>query len=898
MPRLPYPPDILGSLERPGRYLGTELNSGANQIPDSQGRLLRIALAFPDVYEIAHSHLGHKILYGLFNSTPGFSAERVYAPWFDLERRLRQSGTPLKSLESGAPVRDFGVVGFTLQYELGYTNILNMLELSGLPLRARDRDSSHPLIVGGGPGAANPEPLAPFFDVFFLGDAEAGLLADYAVISDSLSRKEDRPTLFQRLSVREGIYVPSLYTPRYGESLKAKGYPPFAGTEGPPGAPPPRAAKVLKLSGAYFPRAQILPLVKPVHDRVAVEIARGCSRGCRFCQAGYLYRPVRERGAEEILRLMEENLSATGQDEAAFLALSAGDHSSCEPLVQGFMDRFQGKRVSLSLPSLRVKSLSRSLAWNIKRVRKTGFTIAPEAGTERLRAVINKDLTEDDIFNAVRTAADLGWKTLKLYFMCGLPTETDEDLEAAAELSRALSRMAKVKISVGLSHFSPKARTPFQWREGSTIREIERRLSYVKDRAAERRILIRRPDAGGSFAEALVSRGDRRMADVLELVFRKGARFEAWNDRFRVNLWEEALDELKIPLEPLLKSFSPDSPLPWDHVSYGVEKSFLLRELELALRGERSPDCRLAGCRGCGVCRGDLKIDVASPASLAREKAALRLSAGKAEGSGFTPPAEKEEVSAAAPYAEAGEAPPPAGGSAAEAPAPQTPVRPGKIPPAAPYAGYSLRFQKIGPSIYIGHLELMELFKRAFRRAGFSLSYSKGFHPQPNMSFLTALPLGLESLDERLQIRLEEPVPPGEIIKRLELPAGLTILSAHRLPEKGPKIRLKGARWMAESERELFCGVPEPKGAVLAYLDHKGRERRYPIDDHVENIKALSPRKATLDIIQNEKGSPRPLNTFLFLWKLPPDSPLALRKLETLIQEPPSPNPLWAKPSA
>jgi radical SAM family uncharacterized protein/radical SAM-linked protein len=897
MPPLPYPEEILRSLERPGRYLGTEINARPNLEPDGEGRLLRVALAFPDVYEIAFSHLGHKILYGILNSAPGFSAERVYAPWLDLEGYLRKGRIPLKSLESKTPLGDFGVLGFSLQYELGYTNILNMLELSGIPLRAKDRGEGFPLVVAGGPGAANPEPIADFFDAFFLGDAEPNILSDYAVIKEWRFSGAPKEELFRALSAREGVYVPRLFSPRYGPP-GPQGLAPFLGAEPLGGAGRPRAAKAKSLSGCFFPGSLVVPFVKPVHDRVAVEIARGCTRGCRFCQAGYLYRPVRERERDKVLALIESNLAATGQDEAAFLALSAGDHSQIAELVGGFMDRHGGERVSLSLPSLRVRSLSKSLAESILRVRKTGFTVAPEAGTARLRAVINKDLSEEDIFRAAEVSRSLGWRTLKLYFMCGLPTETGEDLDAIADLSMRLSKATRGRLNVGLAHFTPKAHTPFQWQPGSTAAEIRGRLDRVRDRARARGLAVKFQDPGASLAEALVARGDRRMAGVIERVFRKGARFEAWADHFRLGLWEEALAEEGLPLGGLLRARDPGGPLPWDHLSYGVTKGFLLSELALAMRGLPSPDCREAGCLGCGVCGDGLGVSLAGPLPPAPSAPGAPGPGGPAPppigDTGPTPGGGAPAGGQGAEGPTGGAAPGPgAAQDPSPGPAPGGPqwskgseggkARPKGQGPAPPSHDYFLSFQKAGPSVFLGHLETAELFKRAFRKAGLPLSYSQGFHPQPKLSFLTALPLGVESLDECLLFSLGEPFPAGRIGAALSFPEGITVNRVSPRPPQSPKPRLKGSGWLLTSPSPLWLGPPPFPGATLAYQDQKGRERAFLLSEYLISFAIESPTRLTLDLLMAEKGSPPPARAALALWGLPPGTPLGLSKLRTIL---------------
>ncbi|MDR2405716.1 MAG: TIGR03960 family B12-binding radical SAM protein [Deltaproteobacteria bacterium] len=849
---LPFPKDILLSLEHPSRYLGTEINAVPNKVPDSKGRLLRVALCFPDVYEIAHSHLGHKIIYGLLNKTPGYSCERVYAPWVDLERYLRDNRIPLASLESGIPLSEFHLLGFSLQYELGYTNILNMLDLGRVPLRAEERLNLFPLVAAGGPGASNPEPMADFFDLFFLGDAEANILSDYGLIKEAVFGAMDKKELFRELGSRIGIYVPSLFKAHYSTTC-GEDYPAFRGIESPNATPFPKAAKVQSLSESYFPECQIVPFAKPVHDRVAVEIARGCSRGCRFCQAGYLYRPVRERSKDKVLALISANLNSTGHEEAAFLALSAGDHSQIASLVSNFMDSHEGERVSLSLPSLRVRSISESLASDILRVRKTGFTMAPEAGTARLRAVINKDLTEEDLFHAVELSRQLGWRTLKLYFMCGLPTETEEDLLAIASISQRLNRASKGSLNVGLAHFTPKPHTPFQWHPGSSLDEIKYRLNLVKEHGLERRIKIKYQDPGASLVEALISRGDRRMGKIIQEVFQRGARFEAWNDRFVLKLWMDALDSHKIPLYSLLHAHSPHSPLPWDHISYGVDKAFLLNELKLALEAKTSPDCRELGCLGCGVCAEGVKIDLAEPLIKEEERANNKSLSPSPKGS-IGESQEKKDTK-----------------------------KSNKTPQQGP-RGYSYlaSFQKIGPAIYLGHLELMESMKRAFRRAGLKLVHSQGFHPQPKLSFLTALPLGVESLDEPLIFTLIEPSEASSIMEGMSFPEGINFTKVEPLPPGKGKPSLKGASWEFTNPTPVFSKTPD-LALTLNYQDKRGRDRCFLLTDFVENLTIHSQTKVTLDILFKESGNPSPTKTVAALFALNDETQLEGRKIQTLL---------------
>ncbi|MDR1080471.1 MAG: TIGR03960 family B12-binding radical SAM protein [Deltaproteobacteria bacterium] len=894
----PFGAALLATVQRPGRYLGGETGAAPNEIPDGKGRMFRVALAFPDVYEIAHSHLGHKILYGLINSEPGLSAERAYAPWTDMEGLMRERGVPLASLESRRPLREFGLVGFSLQYELGYTNILNMLDMAGIPLLASERGVGDPIVAAGGPGCANPEPLCDFVDLFFLGDGEPNLVGDLKALREMLSDGMPRREILRALALRPGIYVPSMFAPEYGPGPSG----PFMGIAPlSPGLPMPRRTAAAALGGLYFPTCQIVPSVKPVHDRVAVEIARGCSRGCRFCQAGYIYRPVRERSASDALELVRANLVSTGHDEAAFLSLSAGDHTMIAPMVRGFMDRWSGTGVSLSLPSMRVRSVTRDLALQIRRARKTGFTIAPEAATGRLRAVINKDLSEEDLLRAAETAFSLGWKTLKLYFMCGLPTETDLDLEAVGVLARKIGRSTRARLNVGLAHFTPKAHTPFQWEPGSLPETVAARIGKVKSAARRDGIAVKHADPGASFAESLVARGDRRMGRVIRRVWESGARFEAWNDLFRIGPWEDALAREGFDARAFTAARDPGAPLPWDHIFYGVDKPFLLRERERAFQGLATPDCRDAGCQGCGACGDGAGIALASerPAEGPEEMPAEGPEEMPGKGPEEMPGKGPEEMPGKGPEEMPGKGPeempgkgprngPDGKGSGAEdgraAGAPSKGRgRRGPDPPAPPEFRYLARFEKTGRPVFLGHLELVELFKRAFRRGGLELSLTRGFHPSPKLSFMTALPLGVPSLDEVALFSLAANREPSEILSSLDLPEGVRLTALVRHPLARPRPELKGSIWLVSAGDPVFRDPPLYPEAQLGYTDKKGRDRAYRVGDFVSEARALSPESLLLTVAFRETGSPKPALCARALWGLDPSLPLELSKLKTLV---------------
>jgi radical SAM family uncharacterized protein/radical SAM-linked protein len=823
-------------IERPGRYLGSEIGAQPGSEPDERGFILRTVLAFPEVYEIAHSHLGHKILYHLFNHQKGFSAERVYAPWPDYEKRLL--GRPLRSLETRSPLSEFHVVGFSLQYELSYTNILNMLALGGVNPRRAERAEGTPLIVAGGPGAANPEPLADFFDVFFVGEAEDAWLGDYTIIKDWAYAQAPKAELYERLAGRPGVYLPALFEPEYEKGQYLGSIAKKAGYETIP------RATVARLTGSPFPSRQIVPWVKPVHDRVVVEIARGCARGCRFCQAGYIYRPVRERERQEILTLVDQNLAATGYDEAAFLSLSAGDHSQIESLCAGFMGQWAEAGVALSLPSLRVKSLSPALAQQIARVRKTGFTIAPEAASARLRAVINKDLTEDDLFAACQTAFSLGWRTLKLYFMTGLPTESPEDLQALLQLTQRVKKMSRAQINVSVATFIPKPHTPFQWRNASSEAEIQARLKILS--AGQKPGLdIRYSSAEAALVEAILARGDRRLAPVIEDVWRAGARFEAWNENLKVELWKEALERRGFALNDLLGPKDPAKPLPWERIGPFVQREFLLRELVRAENAQTTPDCRQAGCQGCGACAGKA------------QELAANLAANMA-----TPPTPDSDQIRSRPILE-------------------TVLKKGR--PAGLSSGQETRFlvefTKTGPMSLLGHLEMVEALKKSFRRSGLPVAYSQGFHPQPKLSFMSALPLGLESLSELMVVTLTERKSSELLRSSLDLPEGLDIIRVQILPPNAKKLKVASISYLIEADKAIFIDQPLHSAASINYTDSKGKTRRFELAEFV--VAAIpDQRRLTLVIKPGLTGTPKPLAVTRALYGLN-EEPLKIKKIAT-----------------
>ena len=770
----------LNRVQRPSRYLGREINAVFKD-PGAVG--FRAVLVFPDLYEVGMSHLGLGILYDILNREEDIWAERAYAPAPDLEVELRRCGLPLASLESATPLRNFDLLGVSLQYELSYTNLLTILDLGGIPFWAAERGPGDPVVVGGGPAVLNPEPVAPFFDALVLGDGEEAVLEVAALVRAWRAAKGNRPDLWQALAGMEGVYVPALFDMSFDSEGRLKEVV-HSGRQ-----PRVRRRVLADLDRVPLSPRPLVPSCQIVHDRLNVEISRGCTRGCRYCQAGILYRPVRERRPEAVLAWVGKALAATGFEEVSLLTLSPGDYQALPWLLEHLMNLLEPQRVALSLPSLRADTLSPGVVSQIQRVRRTGLTIAPEAGSERLRAVVNKNLPEEVIISSAREAFQAGWRLLKLYFMIGLPTETREDLAAIPGVVKNILKTGpsgfRPRLNISLSSFIPKPHTVFQWEAQADLAESQARLHKVKDLLKGPQVHLKWNSAAQSWLEGIFARGDRRLAPVLLAAYRRGCRLDAWSEHLRLEPWRQAFREAGVNPEDYLRARDPAELLPWDHLDPGVSRDFLLKERDRAYRNLQTPDCRQAGCQDCGLCD--------------QETVALNL---------------------------------------AETPTAPMPGLAAGVAPQNRVWWRRLSFSKQAEARWLSHLELVNAFYRSLRRAGLPLAFSAGHHPLPRVAFHGALPVGVESLCETLDVGLAAEVSSGEIVARLNrvLPAGLEIRGAAVLSRDRKPPRGEQTVFHAQSPEAVFDAA-----ASAGFLESRGFPvtRRRPKGESIVDVRPL-----------------------------------------------------------
>lgn len=796
---------FLPEVTKPTRYTGSEFGVVRK---DWNAVQARVCLAFPDIYDIGMSHLGYRILYKLLNDDARILAERCYTPWTDMREQMLKRGLPLASLESVRPLRDFDIVGFSLQFELTYTNILLMMDMGGIPLRSKDRSEDDPLVIAGGPVATHAEPMAPFMDLILVGDGEEATPEIVLQWTTDKANGVPRAERLRRLSQVTGAYVPCLYEsemePKTGICVVSR--PRDAGIPFP-------VERRLVPDINDFPFPDEFPVGGPeaIFDRMSIEVARGCTEGCRFCQAGMIYRPVRERDPQTIIDTVESALRKSGQDEVSLTALSTADVSCISPLIKKLVEKTAPERVSLSVASLRAYGLSEDLLDDMRKVRTAGLTFAPEAGTQRMRDVINKNVTEEQLMETAHRVFSRGFDKMKLYFILGLPTEEDEDVLGIAEVGKNALKVGRQvgrnpTVTVSVSVHVPKPHTPFQWCAMDDVEEVRRKQYMLKDSLRGKNgIKLRLHDSTTSELEGVLARGDRRIADVVERAYKNGAFFDSWDEHFKKEAWTEAFEHFEIDTAPFLTTLPLDARLPWDHLDVGLEDGFLAREYRKALQSRLSPPCGKA--KGMFIhhtnvseAEGDARKLICYDCGIACD-----LSRMRADRVGFLSKmgAVEPGVRAALPVIQDG---PDVPKRAKNHPERYRPVRLGGTPTRV-----RLRYEKTGPSALLGHLDFIRELPRMIRRAGMRTAYSEGFHPKPDMSFGPALALGITSLCEYSEVKLIDPPEVEELVRRLNEGAVTGV-------------RFTGAAYLGEQDQTLSKIVDEAQ-YLIAFSENALQQR-------------------------------------------------------------------------
>jgi len=817
--------DILMRVAGPSRYLGCEINTVRK---DPAAVALQVALAFPDAYEIGTSHFGLQILYHILNREADIAAERVFAPGLDMAENLRTSGAPLFSLETRTPLSEFDILGFSLLYELNYTNVLLMLDLAGIPFFAADRGENHPLVIAGGPCTVNPEPVADFFDAMVVGDGEVVILEMARAAIAWKASGGGKRELLETWAKIEGVYIPSFFEPVYDEAGRQRLNPLLDGYT--------RVTRTIveNLDGAHFPDAPIIPFGRPVHDRIRLEVTRGCTRGCRFCQAGMIYRPVRERNLRNLADLAARSIAATGYEELSLLSLSTGDYSCLGPLMRHLIDTYADRRLAVSIPSFRAGTLSPEMMDLIRKIRKTGFTIAPEAGSERLRNVINKNINEDEIVDTVTSAFELGWQQIKLYFMIGLPTETDADLDAIADLAGRLKKIRRSgkrggQITVSAATFIPKAHTPFQWVEQAGLDTAREKIEFLRRRLRTPGVQFKWQKPETSLLEGVFARGDRRLSKLLVAAYENGCVFDGWTDSFNFSAWKVAFDRTGIdPAGYSALYADPDAPLPWDHIDTRVTKAFLRAEYDRAIAAASTPDCRSGECQGCGVC----DFERLAPRIAADDK---EIELGDSAGKG-------------------------------------TPLESGAT------ERLKLVYRRFGRSRFYGHLELINIILRAIARARIPVTFSEGFHPKPKIAFGDALPVGTECLGEAFYLNVTGPVRTDRVREGLnqQLPEGLEILECRLVPPNAGPTRPETLAYAVRMEPALYdpaCLALFNDAAAFPIRQRtkKGEEKTVNLKVQVREVLLLAPDWLWLRLENRPGEGIRPATVVREIFAIPED---------------------------
>lgn len=887
------------TVQKPAQYLGGERGSILKSPADVK---LRFCLAFPDTYEVGMSHVGYQILYDLINRDSESWAERVYVPLPDMEALIRRSGSGLRSLESGTLLSEFDVVGFSLQYELCMSGILGILDLGGIPLLASERQEKDPIIIGGGPVAYHPEPFSDFFDAFLIGDGEELVPEFNQKLKECKEKGLSRRKTLEAMSTIQGVYVPAFFEALYNSEGEFAGFKPLL-----EGYQSIQRRVIPSLEYAPYPEAPIVPNIRTVHDRLSVEVMRGCVRGCRFCQAGYLYRPQRERSPEQIKDIVQKSLAHAGYEELSLLSLSTADYCSILPLLKVLKDDFaQEDNLAISFPSTRVDALKPELLQEVQPIRRSGFTMAPEAGTQRLRDVINKGVTDQEILETCSNVFRLGWSSVKLYFMIGLPGEHDEDIQGIIDIARKVKKIAgrRKQVTVSVSTHVPKPHTPFQWAAQISAGETKRRQQLLFDGLRRTGIGFRYHDAESTFLEGVFARGDRKLSKVILRAYELGSRLDGWVEELSAETWMQAFKECGIEPESYLQERRIDQALPWDLISCDIPKKYFEKEWRRALDAATTPDCLNNSCSICGACDYDAvrnvlfdrrhsesRLKIVNPAwNAIIEQRKLTESLALPEDLISTADTAHSRTENSSPVAEQGkytlkeylrtETP-------GQSPAPERNSQP-------IVQRLRCRYEKIGNARFFAHLELASLFFRAARRANLPVAYSKGFNPKPKFSFGPPTQLGLESECELVDIALTRGMSAAEFIESFNaaLPVGLKIKEATPISSKAASIQSLVSSQAFRAEYDLNQIPVGRESALLAnWQDISVKRRRKGKEYNIALKQVLSYIKSEGQVIEFELKSDeqkRCLKPYEFLSAITEMDPLAfqVRKISSTLQLP------------